>query len=102
MTEEVKNEEIKQEIQHECFCRKRLKDVFVIALGSFIGVYCALSLFSAIHRPRFNPPPMYQYGMQYHHRIFPQDMMKYNKHYHGNFEKFKNKENPDIQKENLE
>ncbi len=36
-----------------------------IALGTFVGVYCALSLFAAIHKPPvmmppcagFNPPP---------------------------------------------
>ena len=58
MTEEVKNAEVKQ----ECFCKKRLNDVIVVALGTFIGVYCALNLFTALHRPNI-PCPMMGYGM---------------------------------------
>ena len=59
MTEEVKN----QEIKNECFCKKRAKDVLTIAIGSFVGVYCALSLFTALHRPHFPHHPMMYPGM---------------------------------------
>ncbi len=47
MSEIQQNEEIKQ----ECFCKKRAKDILTIAIGSFVGVYCALSLFAALHKP---------------------------------------------------
>lgn len=68
MTEEVKN----VEVQQECFCKKRFKDVFVVAIGSFVGVFCALSLFSALHRPHFHQVPMFYPAM--HHGMFGQQM----------------------------
>lgn len=49
MSEEVKNVEIK----NGCFCKERAKDILTIAIGSFVGVYFALSLFAACHRPHF-------------------------------------------------
>ena len=64
MNEETKN----TECEKECFCKKRFKDVLVIAIGSFVGVYCALSLFSALHRPNFSNVPcpmMMKHGPMY-------------------------------------
>ena len=97
MTEEVKNEEIKQ----ECFCKKRAKDVLVIALGSFVGVYCALSLFCALHKPTFPNYPMFNpmmnkmmpYGRMHHHK-FPPANGKFNpEQFRGGFDKAKPAEN---------
>ena len=63
----MKEEETKNtECQQECFCKKRFKDALVIAIGSFVGVYCALSLFAALHRPHFPcPMMMHHHGMMY-------------------------------------
>ena len=69
MTEEVKN----VEKQSECYCRKRAKDILTIAIGSFVGVYCALSLFAALHKPHFPKYPVMGGGM-YQHRMMPGHM----------------------------
>lgn len=48
MTDENKIVEVKQ----ECFCQsKGFRKFLTIALGSFVGVFCALSLFAALHKP---------------------------------------------------
>ena len=80
MTEEIKNQEAK-----ECFCKKRFKDVIVVAVGTFVGVYCALSLFTAIHRPPC--PMMMGFGYHYpksihymmHHKFPPQGKFRHDK-----------------------
>ena len=53
----------------KCFCRSDwFKKFTAVTLGSFIGVYCALCVFAALHKPpmmyphHFNKPPM-----GYHH-----------------------------------
>ena len=51
MTEEVKitNE---GNNEHKCICQNEgFRNFLTIALGTFVGVYCALCLFSAIHKP---------------------------------------------------
>lgn len=51
MTDEIK--EIKHE---ECFCKsKGFRSFLVVSLGTFTGVFCAISLFAALHKP---PMPM--------------------------------------------
>ena len=76
MTEEVKN----AEIQQECFCKKKFKDVVAIAIGSFVGVFCALSLFAALHKPPmpcpcamhgFHPHYGMMHGAMMHHKMSP-------------------------------
>ena len=48
MTEEIKTEEK----ECKCFCKSEgVKKFVVVALGTFVGVYCALSLFAATHKP---------------------------------------------------
>lgn len=55
MSEESKNTEEKE---CKCFCKsKEFKNFLTIALGSFVGVYAALSLFTAMHRPPVMPCP---------------------------------------------
>jgi len=53
MTDEIKNEEK----ECKCFCKSEgFRRFLTIALGTFVGVYAALSLFTAIHRPPMMPP----------------------------------------------
>ena len=55
MTEEM-NQEIKEEKQCKCFCQSEgVRDFLKIALGSFAGVFLALSLFAALHKPPMPP-----------------------------------------------
>lgn len=58
MTDENKIIEVKK----ECFCQsKGFRKFLTVALGSFVGVFCALSLFSALHKPPMPPCP-FAYG----------------------------------------
>lgn len=55
MTEEIKNEEIKDE---KCKCDKKALKIFLLnILGSFLGCLVALCVFSAAVRPQLPPPP---------------------------------------------
>lgn len=69
------SEEIK-ETKCNCFCNsKAFKKFVTIALGTFAGVYMALSLFTAIHKPPMPCPchfghPMYTQGQFRHHKDF--------------------------------
>jgi hypothetical protein len=57
MSDETKNVEVREEKECKCICHsKSFRKFLVIALGSFVGVYCALSLFAALHRPPMMPP----------------------------------------------
>lgn len=74
MTDENKNlSEIKQE--EKCFCKSEgVKNFAIVAAGSFVGVFLALSLFTALQRPPM--PPMHPMPMQMApiHRPMPQPM----------------------------
>ena len=51
--------------ENKCFCQSKFfRKFLVIALGTFVGVYSALCLFTALHRPMV-PPPGFgpQFGM---------------------------------------
>lgn len=53
MTEEIKNEEVK-----ECKCDKKALKIFLLnILGSFLGCLVALCVFSAAVKPQLPPPP---------------------------------------------
>ena len=55
MTEEIKETEIKE----ECFCKsKSFRKFLIIAGGSFVGVFCALSLFAALNKPPLPSAPI--------------------------------------------
>ena len=59
--------ETKEETKEEtkCICQSKFfRKFLVIALGTFVGVYSALCLFTALHRPMF-PPQGFgpQFGM---------------------------------------
>lgn len=59
MTDENKNVEVKVE-KCNCICHSEaFRKFVVIAAGTFVGVYAALSLFTAIHKP---PMPMQPFG----------------------------------------
>ena len=72
MSEENKNVVIETK---KCFCESLLfKEFITKTLAVFVGVFCALSLFSALHRPKMPPcpcikmmkrPPIHH---MYHHR----------------------------------
>ena len=77
MSDEIKVEEK----ECKCFCHsKAFKKFLTIALGTFVGVYCALSLFAALHKPPMMPPSPYVMGgcpcqMMHHKHHF--DKMKH-------------------------
>lgn len=55
MTDENKNV---VEVKTECFCQSVwFKEFLVKALAVFVGVYTALSLFAALHKPPMPPCP---------------------------------------------
>lgn len=57
MTDENKIVEVKEE---KCLCQSKAFRKFVtIALGTFVGVFCALSLFAALHKPPMMTPAPY-------------------------------------------
>ena len=52
------SDEIKTEKEHKCICQSEFfRKFLVVALGSFVGVFCALSLFAALHKPPMPPCP---------------------------------------------
>ena len=54
------SEDCKTEEKQECFCKsKGFRKFLTIALGTFVGVYAALCLFTAMHRPPVMPPCPY-------------------------------------------
>lgn len=56
MTEE--NKGVNEEVKNTCFCQsKGFRKFLTIALGTFVGVFCALSLFAALHKPPMPPCP---------------------------------------------
>lgn len=57
MSNENYNVEVKDE-RHECFCHSKwFRKFLIISLGTFVGVYFALCLFTAIHKPPMMPHP---------------------------------------------
>ena len=47
----------KKDDECKCFCKSEgFRNFLTIALGTFVGVYAALSLFTAIHKPPIMPP----------------------------------------------
>ena len=84
MTEEI-NQEIREEKQCKCLCcSEGFRDFLKIALGSFVGVFFALTLFAALHKPPM--PPCHFGGMMrppiYHGQHFKRPP-------HGDFSKFR-------------
>lgn len=71
-----------------CFCKSEgFKKFIVVTLGTFAGVYMALSLFFAIHKPPMPMhPPMHQMQMHKHfkhHYDFEKPDKKFHKEFKG-------------------
>ena len=88
----MSEEKIVETKKCDCFCKSEGFRKFIItALGTFVGVYMALSLFSAIHKPpmpchRFMPP------MQMQGQFGPRgDFHKFDKKFHKEFKGEMNK-----------
>jgi hypothetical protein len=73
MSEENKIEFVEKK---ECFCQSKwVRKFLVTAIGTFIGVFSALSLFAALHKPPVPPchcprmmrPPVHQMHHQHRH-----------------------------------
>ena len=90
MTEEVK---VTEEKECKCFCKSEgFRKFLTIALGTFVGFYCALSLFAALHRPPMMPPHAFgPHGMKYG---CPVQMMHQHHHFKGDRAKFERPERP--------
>lgn len=61
MSDENKNLDI-QEVKEEkkCFCKsEEFKKFLIVTFGSFVGVFLALSLFAALHKPPMPIAPHY-------------------------------------------
>jgi len=92
MSEEKKYEEKYEKAESEekeckCFCKSEgFRNFLTTTLGTFVGVYMALSLFSAIHKPPmpcqhgFMRPPMMESHFN-NHKDF--------KKFHKNMKEFK-------------
>ena len=85
MTEEMIQETKKEECK--CFCKSEgFRNFVVVATGTFVGVFCAISLFASLHKPpkfipmqphMMQPPAIYQMhgcpiagAKMYHHKKF--------------------------------
>ena len=63
MTEEIKINEEQEKNECKCFCHsKGFRKFLITALGTFVGVYAALSLFAALHKPPMMRPCPMGYG----------------------------------------
>lgn len=57
MSDEIKVTNTENNQENKCLCQsKGFRKFLTVALGTFVGVYCALSLFAAVHRPPMMPP----------------------------------------------
>ena len=86
MTEENKIE-VKEETCN-CICKsKGFRNFLVVATGSFVGVFCAISLFTALHKPpmpipcpmggpQMRPPMAQPYHFVRHHKAPKGDFYK--------------------------
>ena len=77
MTDEITTTEEKK-----CICQNEsLRKIAVIAVGSFVGVFCALSLFAALHKPPVMIPPCARFGAPVYP---PMQVMMHRHHHHFN------------------
>jgi len=102
MTEE-KTTEIIKETECKCFCKSEgFRNFLITALGTFAGVYMALSLFSAIHKPpmpcpcHFMNPMVQTQGHFRHHRDFHKMDKKFHKDFKGEMNEGNKVKTPDI------
>lgn len=57
--------------EKKCFCQSEFfKKFSSVALGTFVGGFCAISLFSALNKPPMFPPmPMMMKGGGFYHEM---------------------------------
>lgn len=83
MTEEMIKETQKEECK--CFCKSEgFRNFVVVATGTFVGVFCAISLFAALHKPpKFIPvqPRMMQPPVV--HQMYGHPMSEMSKYHRG-------------------
>ena len=103
MTDEIKNVE---QTEVKCLCQsKGFRKFLVIASGTFVGVFCALSLFAALHKPPMMYPGQFKGHMmrpahchcqyQNFHKGKHMHKCEFKKQMHKKFEKqFENKVSP--------
>ena len=70
MSDEMNKEVRETKEECNCICRsKEFKKFLIVALGTFVGAYAALSLFAFVHRPPcppcFGPNPFVRPPMQH-------------------------------------
>ncbi len=92
------NEEFENKEHCNCFCNsKGFRKFLIVALGSFVGVFCALSLFCALHRPPMMVPSHCHCHSCHCHCNHGFHHPKFQKHHKFNkIDKFKK----DVEKEN--
>ena len=74
------SEEIKEIKKQECFCKSEgVKKFAIVSLGTFVGGFCAISLFAALHKPPMPPMMPMLYGMKppVHHMMQGHHMKKH-------------------------
>ena len=75
MSEETK---ITQEEQ-QCFCKSKcFKKFLTVALGTFVGGFCAISLFAALNKPPMMPMMPMMHKGYYHHMMGGHHFKKHN------------------------
>ena len=77
------------------FKSKGFRSFLVISLGSFVGVFCAMSLFCALHKPSVPPMPHF-YG--HHYGISKHYNHGFHKHHKKQFEKYHKEFKKDFKK----
>ena len=81
------SEEKKEVKECNCFCKSEgFRNFLITALGTFAGVYMALSLFTAIHKPPMPCPchfmrPAFAHGQFKPHK----DFKKFDRQFHIDF-----------------
>ena len=85
MTEEII--ETKKE-ECNCFCKSEgFRNFVVVATGTFVGVFCAISLFAALHKPpKFIPMPprmMQPYAIHNMQGCPMQGIQRHHHYWHG-------------------
>ena len=79
MTNEIN--EVKVQQDKKCFCQSEgVRNFLIVSLGTFVGGFCAISLFAALHKPPMMPmmPMMHRAHMGHHHMMGHHPMMKHN------------------------
>lgn len=80
------------ETKCNCFCHsKGFRKFLVVATGTFVGVYSALSLFAAIHRPPMPVPCPCGCPMMRPPMAHPMHMDKFDRASKGEFKVMKHK-----------